>query len=395
MTTTSNIHIGLASWIATHVYTTLGTRVNHSNVAYQLTTTGTSGATGPTGTGSSISDGTCVWKWLSAIDYSSLSGWAASIPLPTTQPIVGLLWNDGEITGTVGTPFFTLNNFATNATNTATLKCAAGESFRDTLQGQATALAYSAANGVAIRCPSGNGGTNYFNIANAYFTIDGIQFISPDSASNSGVINLGQNGTITNCLIDGYSQGGADLVANQGGLIANSIFIERGTNTFDATINTFGAATTIINCTFIGLGPAGNTSTYSNSMSSGSSTFKNNIVIGYNGTTTVAVGNNLGATYNIDHCIFSNASNAFMSGNGGVDGGGNLFGKTAANQFVSGTVDFRLKQGADAINAGTTDTTDIPSADDLTKTSRPQGAAWDIGAWEYKVPGGPMSSICD
>lgn len=46
--------------------------------AYQLVSTGSckSGSTGPTGTGSSISDGTCTWKYLSNVDYVTLSGWA-------------------------------------------------------------------------------------------------------------------------------------------------------------------------------------------------------------------------------------------------------------------------------------------------------------------------------
>jgi hypothetical protein len=60
-------------------------------------------------------------------------------------------------------------------------------------------------------------------------------------------------------------------------------------------------------------------------------------------------------------------------------------GKTYANQFqntVDATRDFRLKAGADCINAGTTDTTDIPAAVDIVGTSRPQGSAWDVGCWE-------------
>jgi hypothetical protein len=52
--------------------------------AYQLVSTGSctsaSSGGGPSGTGSSISDGTCTWEYLSGVDYISLTGWAADAP---------------------------------------------------------------------------------------------------------------------------------------------------------------------------------------------------------------------------------------------------------------------------------------------------------------------------
>jgi hypothetical protein len=47
--------------------------------AYQLTSTGScesAASSGPTGTGSAIQDGTCTWKYLSPVDYNSITGWA-------------------------------------------------------------------------------------------------------------------------------------------------------------------------------------------------------------------------------------------------------------------------------------------------------------------------------
>jgi hypothetical protein len=47
--------------------------------AYQLISTGTctsSAGGGPSGTGTSIKDGTCTWKYLSSVDYISITGWA-------------------------------------------------------------------------------------------------------------------------------------------------------------------------------------------------------------------------------------------------------------------------------------------------------------------------------
>ena len=51
--------------------------------AYQLTSAGScvSGTLGgPTGTGSAIQDGTCTWKYLSLVDYISLTGWGFDAP---------------------------------------------------------------------------------------------------------------------------------------------------------------------------------------------------------------------------------------------------------------------------------------------------------------------------
>lgn len=51
--------------------------------AYQLTSPGhcTSAASGgPSGTGTAIKDGTCTWKYLSRVDYISITGWAFDSP---------------------------------------------------------------------------------------------------------------------------------------------------------------------------------------------------------------------------------------------------------------------------------------------------------------------------
>jgi hypothetical protein len=89
----SQIH-NAPGWRPSHTYTGPYTRVvsgpgwNPANGsynpgqtlnAYQLTSTGTctsvSGG-GPRGTEASIKDGTCTWKYLSNVDYISITGWA-------------------------------------------------------------------------------------------------------------------------------------------------------------------------------------------------------------------------------------------------------------------------------------------------------------------------------
>jgi len=51
--------------------------------AYQLISTGTctsSVSGGPTGSGSAIRDGTCTWRYLSPVDYISITGWSHDAP---------------------------------------------------------------------------------------------------------------------------------------------------------------------------------------------------------------------------------------------------------------------------------------------------------------------------
>lgn len=395
MTATSNIHYNLAAWIGSHVYTSVGTRVNHSNVAYQLTTSGTSGTGGPTGTGSSISDGTCVWKWLSAVDYTSVAAWAAAFPNPLTQAMVGLLWNNGPITTTTGVRYLDLETYTSSASTPVTLMCATGESFRDVGVKQQTALNYNSANGVCFQLPSGAGNTTYFWVGNEYFTLDGIQFISSDPASNSSIVTLGANATMRNCLLDGYSSIGNNLAWIQDiSNIYNCLFIDRNSsNTFGSpSLLIYNGTANIVNCTFFCVPGNADIQGVDASGSSGSSIIRNCIFLGYSG---VPVGGTSGSTLAIDHCQFSNASNSFMAANGGTDGGSNLYSATAAGLFVSSTNDFRLKSTATAINHGATDTTHVPTSDDIVGTTRPQDTAWDIGCWEYKAPGGPRLIIAD
>lgn len=51
--------------------------------AYELTSGSCTSASsgGPTGTSASITDGTCTWKYLSGVDYITVSGWAIDAPV--------------------------------------------------------------------------------------------------------------------------------------------------------------------------------------------------------------------------------------------------------------------------------------------------------------------------
>lgn len=374
MTVTSNLHIGLAAWQSSHAYNVLGARVSNGGNAYQLTGTGTSGSTGPTGIGSSIADNTATWKWLSAVNFTTLAAWAASIPATLTQPIIGLLWNDSVITTTLGVSFLTLSGHSTSATNTITLKCATGESFRDKLAGQSTALAFNTANGVSFQLPTGTGGVNYILISDSNVIVDGLQFQDPSATSNSTIFaSNGSNVTLSNCILDGFAQtGGAcilDATSSPNLRIENSLIVDRQTgNGFFASLQMTGA---IINSTIINL--TGNTNGSTVDFGGTTGCFvKNCAIFGYDNPVTTGPAA-------VDHCCLS----ATTVGSGGTDAGGNFFSKTASNQFLNASTDFRLKLGSDCIDTAVTDLVDIVSGDDIAESHRPFGAAWDIGCWEY------------
>lgn len=68
-------------------------------------------------------------------------------------------------------------------------------------------------------------------------------------------------------------------------------------------------------------------------------------------------------------------------------GAGNVIEVTAADQFenaTAGSEDIHLKAGADCIDAGTDLSPTV--VDDIIGTARPQGAAYDVGAFEYIFP---------
>jgi hypothetical protein len=72
------------AWIGSHAYSLYDVAVNSGNV-YECTTAGTSaGSGGPTGTGSNITDGTAVWRWVNYALPSTCLGLAAGGYTPST-----------------------------------------------------------------------------------------------------------------------------------------------------------------------------------------------------------------------------------------------------------------------------------------------------------------------
>lgn len=362
-----NIHYNLSAW-SNHSFT-LGERCSNAGNAYQCIVPGTSTAA-PTGTGSDIDNGGAAhFQWLSAIDYTSLQDWSSAMPGSQTIDYTVYLWNNGVITTTAGTAYlsggWTAGSFKTLIT------CAPGESFRD----KRSALYYNAANGVTFQLPAGTGSINYINLTVANLTYRGLQCIDPNSTSNCTIFEIdGAGSSLRDCLLDCFAQaGGASPVVfgGTGGIMANCLIVDRqGAPTSNpvAVANNTGAVF-VGNTIFAVNGTAAAGAALDNA-SNTDTIARNNAVFGYQFVMAGASSASVGTS-----CTDSTSLPV-----GQTDLGGNLLSKTAANQFVSTSSDFRLKDGADCLGAAVVDTTDNPAGDDI--FGRARGLVWDIGAAE-------------
>lgn len=382
MTITSNIHLGIVGWSnATYA---IGARRSNVGNAYQVTSPGTSTAP-PTGTGTGINNGgTAVWKYLSAVDFTTLQAQANSLASNPGQPVLNLLWNDSTVVATVGTAILTLTGHTTSNVNTITYRPAPGESFQAVYQAApTTAYAYNAANGVAFQLPaSGTGGINYFQINDSWVIFDGIQFKDPNATSGSTIIGgTGTHVSISHCIIDGFGQSGATPIGIDGNnlTITNSLLIARNTTASGEMVKTSaGTGFIIVNNTFVHatLTTGQRAVSSGNNVTNATMVSKNNIFVNYD----IPYGAASGTPWVSNNCAYSAAS--FSASNAGTNTGGSVFGITTANTFANFPTDFHVKTGSTCINAGATDSTDIPAADDAFGSSRPQGTNWDIGAHE-------------
>jgi hypothetical protein len=189
--------------------------------------------------------------------------------------------------------------------------------------------------------------------------------------------------------------------------------VVRGDNFEQANngINGAGGTSTVdhMNCVFIDESPAGSGSPIWNGQNN-SCSFTNCVMIALNPkTTSDAIHRNYSGVTTVTNCLifgWGGMGNANLTSgvarNNVVDwasypsgwtdtGAATKFSKTATNQFVgAANTDYKLKTGADALDAGYTDTTHIPSATDIYGTARPQGSAWDVGPHELAPTGPPV-----
>ena len=291
-----------------------------------------------------------------ARSYSSPELWSAGAPasLVTKDWIWrGEIYKEGGGTDNewvLGAAFSDVSivfNATTDAARHYVMTAAAGQSFRDNTNKLTNALRYNPANGVAIHLAGNFANLTGTGIANFY----NLQLSVKQDFSFWGSTDP----EFSSCVL--YSPLGGRLVsrAKVYNCLCHNIRLQNG-----------GATNEFIASTFVS-----NNSTAFGNTTGGNITIRNCAVFGY--TSFGAGANAATSTHNVtDLASF------------GWSATGNLVSKTFANQFQSitgGSEDFRIKAGADLINAGARDQTYTNDLD-IVGTTRSLTTP-TIGAWEY------------
>ena len=300
--------------------------------------------------------------------FPSISTWVAGAPanLTTQDSGNGWVWK-GELykegAGTNGewSITTTVSYGATcNASSYYLLEAAAGQSFKDNAGKLTNALRYNTANGVAVSV-SGNYTWGFNTASPGICYVRGLQINLTWRPASVGTGPL----TFDQCIIKS-----AGVYAALGDVTSaiNCVIYVGGTS--NSASGAGSGTIQFLNCTIAG--GAANAFTFGSFVTA---TVKNCAIFGF----TSAIASNPAR-------ISSAAStyNATDLASFGWTATGNIVSKTFANQFeniTGGSEDFRVKAGADLINAGTRDqtyTSDLDIVGSARSTTTPT-----IGAWEF------------
>lgn len=309
----------------------------------------------------------------SGADYSTLQAWEDASPANLTTSIGGgEIWEgrikDASDAFSSATTILTISGSTTDATGFKRLTTAAGASFRDNASVQSNALRFNASNGCAI--------TNTGNYVQGIILDENYAQISKIQVSATGTsgtaMNTGGNARTNNDIDGCIFEATGNMFGSQqySGKVRNTLVVLRAASGSEICKVGFGTSE-FYNCTFaVPSDLAAATNCFSGNH--GTITLQN---CAFFGVSALKTGN---GTYGFTTCMTD------ATGTTGVTGG-----KTYANQFqntANATRDFRLKTGADCIDAGTTDSTN--AATDIAGTARPSGSSYDVGAWEFVSAGG-------
>jgi len=336
---------GANSYLITNISGSTLTVVGDAGIAFTSTSTPATGAA------------------TTARSYSSPQLWSVGAPasLVTKDWIWrGEIYKEGSGTDNewvLGSSFVDVNiefNATTDATRYFVMIAATGQSFRDNANKLTNALRYNRANGVAIHLAGnfaklqGSGIAKFYNLQ-----------LSVKQAFSVWPNSTGSTPEFDSCVL--YSPNGG-------------VFVERvavyNSSCQNIRLQNGGSYNLFVASTFIGSAASafGNTT-------GGNITIRNCAVFNY--TSFGAGANAATSTYNAtDLASF------------GWTGTGNIVSRVFANQFQSitgGSEDFRVKTGADLINAGIRDqtyTNDLDIVGSARSIAAPPNGP-TIGAWEY------------
>ncbi len=318
-------------------------------------------------------------------DYSTLALWIAACPanlVSSDQIWRGLCLNQAFTGGSV---MLAISGITTDSTRYIHLTTASAASFRDNANVQTNALRWNSSNGASIEMTASYDTT--ITSSNAHFKISKLQVRNSSTGNSAAALICSGTGPveIDGCILEVQSanSGVASMDISSGAVtLTNSLFVDRvGGKSY---IVNLGPIVTAVNCTFAV--PSDKTAaTNAIRVNYPSSVlFKN---CAFFGATNVIV-NQAGAAplaTTLTTCYGDDASPP----TGVTTAAYNTSTGSGFNGITDAARDYSLKSTSALLDVGTTDSTN--AATDIAGTARPSGSAYDIGAWEYVVAGGPVT----
>lgn len=268
-----------------------------------------------------------------------------------------------------------INGSTVSSTAYKELTTVAGASFADHANKLTNPLRYDATKGAAIRVT--NASTNAVDFAENFARISKLQIATTGALS---IAFLSGNGPIVDrCLFEADHTGaGANVgvLALRGSIatIKNTLVIQRASGA-DHVVGTDTTSVSFFNTTFVA--PDDLATAPTRVILSGASGAVNCTNCGlFAGDSTKAI-------------FAGSATPTFTTSYSDISGTTGVTQTTYSSEFENvndATRDFRLKTGAAQINTGTTDATNAPT--DIVGTTRPQGASYDVGVWEFTAAAG-------
>ena len=278
-----------------------------------------------------------------------------SLVTDAKQWIIQIIGVNNELTatGTAGSPIDT-TAYTQNSSYFIQILPYGANGFRDNSNVRTNALAYTVANGVAIRKS-----TTYGQVANisGYTQLYGLQLKS----SVGGIcVTFGNAGcVIDSCILD--TSGQYALQISSAVTVINSLIVSRYTSSTGGTINISATGTTIENCTIVNVSTGTNPALKS---TGGTQIIKGCVVFGFSSFSS--------GTWTVTNCVTDLAS---------ISGATQVSFNTSA--VISTTTDFRAVSSGTLAALGYQDTsTGPPNATvDITGTARnkpPYAGCWEV-----------------